>query len=106
MISLNYLFEQENKKTTKLPMIEKVIGGLGVAGGSGLYALTKKLQCDDEREPITIGRKMMPPEIYNEYQDDIEHLKNIGLATAVTAGGALAAHKLYKMYKNKKNKEI
>ena len=68
MISILYLFEI-NKKSTKLHIGEKIAGGLGIAGGTGLYALAKKLQYDDEREPISPGQKFLPPEIYNEYQD-------------------------------------
>ncbi len=102
MLSLNFLFEEENKKSTKLPVAEKIAGGLGIVGGLGLYTLAKKIQQDDAKEPISIGQKMLPPEIHNDYQDDIEHFKNINLATAGTAAGALVAHKLYKMYKNKK----
>ena len=102
MISLFYLFEEENQKSTKLHIGEKIAGGIGIAGGTGLYALAKKLQYDDGREPISPGQKFLPPEIYNEYQDDVNTIKNVGLGTVATVAGALAAHKLYKMYKNKK----
>jgi len=101
MINISYLFEI-SKKSTNLPLAEKVAGGIGIAGGTGLYALAKKLQYDDGRKPISPGQKFLPPEIYNEYQDDVNTIKNIGLDTAATVAGALAAHKLYKMYKNKK----
>jgi len=105
MVSLFYLFES-GKKSTKLHIAEKVAGGLGIVGGTGLYALAKKLQYDDERESISTGQKFLPPEIYREYQDDVNNIKNIGLGAAATVTGALAAHKLYKMYKNKKKQGI
>ena len=34
MISVSFLFEDENKKTTKLPLAEKIAGGIGIAGGA------------------------------------------------------------------------
>jgi hypothetical protein len=104
MLPLFCLFEVEKKNDTKLSIAEKVAGGFGIAGGTGLYALTKKLQYDDERGPISSGQKFLPPEIYREYQDDVNNIKNIGLGAAATTAGILAAHKLYKMYKNKKSR--
>jgi hypothetical protein len=102
MISMSFLFEEENKKSSKLHIGEKVAGGIGIAGGTGLYALAKKLQYDDERDPISAGQKFLPPEIYRAYQDDINNIKHIGITTAAVTAAGLAGHKLYKMYKNKK----
>lgn len=105
MISLGFLFEEENKKSTKLHIGEKIAGGLGIAGGTGLWALSKKLQ--EPENQITVDQQnLMSPDIYKAYQKHLGQAETAGLATAGTIAGALAAHKLYKMYKNKKNKEI
>jgi len=131
MISIiDYLFEAKKEDNpTKLHWAEKTVGGLGIVAGAGTYGAGKLLKNAKEEVSKIPGFQEKMNKAINDQKEMLVHqghdpdqvdeiqrktietmkkipdkLENVGLATAGTVAGALAAHKLYKMYKNKKNK--